>query len=297
MEDKSKKGGFPWISTAATAASQKSLTRGVDPKEKASYIPYCSVKFKALSPTEMEEIVEAGSRFKPSMAPLNSRSQPLPRTNGKSRLYISLTCPYAQRVWIARNFKGLENVELIPINILDKPSWYMEKISSSGKVPALEHNNTVRFESLDLLIYLDENFTGPKLFPLGSSKREVTSELLKYIEVMNNNLFIALKNRSLSKSQLDRLTGPIFDRLETSLERFQPEGPYFLGVISGVDFAYAPFIERYNIVIQEFFKYNMFEKRPRLSRWFNALNELDFYTITKPNPRVVLNDMERVLQR
>ncbi|MCO5557953.1 hypothetical protein L7F22_011527 [Adiantum nelumboides] len=192
--------------------------------------------------------------------------------------------------------KGLDNVELISINLVDKPSWYIENISSCGKVPALEHNNKVKFESLDLLVYLDDNFGGPKLFSLGPSKREVTSELLKYIEVINHHLFLTLKNRSLSKLQLDRsIAGPIFDRLETSLGRFHTEGPYFLGAISGVDFAYAPFIERYNIAIQEFFKYNICENRPRLSRWLYALNELDFYTITKPNPRVVLSDMEKNL--
>ncbi|MCO5601179.1 hypothetical protein L7F22_055298 [Adiantum nelumboides] len=241
------------------------------------------------------EIVEAWSRFKPSMAPLNSRSQQPTRTSEKPRLYISSTCPYSQRVWIARNFKGLDNVELIAINLVDKPSWYMENISSCGKVPALEHNNKVKFESLDLLAYLDDNFGGPKLFSLGSSKREVTSELLNYIEVINHHIFLTLKNRSLSKLQLDRSIGPMFDRLETSLGRFHTEGPYFLGTISGVDFAYAPFIERYNVAIQEFFKCNIFENRPRLSRWLYALNELDFYTITKPNPRVVLSDMEKNL--
>lgn len=33
------------------------------------------------------------------------------------------------------------------------------------QVPALEHNNEVRGESLDLLKYVDSNFEGPPLLP------------------------------------------------------------------------------------------------------------------------------------
>jgi len=33
------------------------------------------------------------------------------------------------------------------------------------KVPALEHNNEIRGESLDLLKYIDSHFEGPPLFP------------------------------------------------------------------------------------------------------------------------------------
>ncbi|KAF3790507.1 IN2-1-like protein A [Nymphaea thermarum] len=81
-------------------------------------------------------------------------------------LYISLVCPYAQRVWIARNYKGLEaEIEVVPIDIRDKPQWYMEKVYQPGRVPCLEHNGKVMGESLDLLYYLDDYFTGPQLLP------------------------------------------------------------------------------------------------------------------------------------
>nr|XP_023927114.1 uncharacterized protein LOC112038527 [Quercus suber] len=37
--------------------------------------------------------------------PLDSSSEPPPVFDGTTRLYISYTCPYAQRVWITRNCK------------------------------------------------------------------------------------------------------------------------------------------------------------------------------------------------
>lgn len=33
------------------------------------------------------------------------------------------------------------------------------------QVPALEHNNEVKGESLDLIKYIDNHFEGPSLFP------------------------------------------------------------------------------------------------------------------------------------
>ncbi|KAF2295867.1 hypothetical protein GH714_034708 [Hevea brasiliensis] len=68
---------------------------------------------------------------------LTSTSDPPPIFDGTTRLYISYSCPYAQRVWITRNCK----------------------------VPSMEHDNEVKGESLDLVKYIDSNFDGPSLFP------------------------------------------------------------------------------------------------------------------------------------
>lgn len=245
---------------------------------------------------DSSEITEIDARFRASVPPLDSKSPPPSFSNGKPRLYISLTCPYAQRVWIARNFKGLENtIEVIPINLADKPSWYMEKISATAKVPALEHNGKVKVESLELLQYLDNTFPGPRIFPLGPAQREATRELLRNTEPLNQKAFVALKGKDARKSYLDKCVGLSFDHLEAALGNFSNEGPYFLGHISGVDFAYVPFIERFNILFLELLNYNILENRPRLTRWLMEINQVDAYTSTKANPRVILNDMRRNL--
>ncbi|TVU37086.1 hypothetical protein EJB05_10377 [Eragrostis curvula] len=66
---------------------------------------------------------------------LGSSSHPSNVFDGTTRLYVSYICPYAQRVWIARNYK----------------------------VPVLEHNGNIIAESLDLLKYIEANFEGAKL--------------------------------------------------------------------------------------------------------------------------------------
>ncbi|MQM02916.1 hypothetical protein Taro_035686, partial [Colocasia esculenta] len=104
---------------------------------------------------------------------LNSTAEPPPLFDGTTRLYISYACPYAQRTWIARNYKGLqEKVKLVPIDLQDRPSWYKEKVYSPNKVPSLEHNNEVKGESLDLLKYIDTHFDGPALLSNVSAKKE-----------------------------------------------------------------------------------------------------------------------------
>ncbi|KAH7434143.1 hypothetical protein KP509_06G002300 [Ceratopteris richardii] len=242
------------------------------------------------------EIVELGARFMPKMASSDSYTS-LPTSTGEARLYVSTSCPYSQRVWIAKNYKGVENMELLSINILDKPKWYIEKISPFGKIPALEHNGKIIVESLDIIKYMDEKFSGPKLFLLDSSKQAMTYDLLRYLDALNNHFFNVLKRKPLNKIQLGKEIGSYFDRLEGYLGKCCKQGPYFLGSISVVDFSYLPFIERYNIILQEIYCYDIFEKRSRLSQWFKICNELDIYTSTKSNPRMVINEMKRVLER
>ncbi|KAG7031843.1 Protein IN2-1-like B [Cucurbita argyrosperma subsp. argyrosperma] len=98
--------------------------------------------------------MSAAEAFQEVLPPaLTSASEPPPIFDGTTRLYISYSCPYAQRVWITRNCK----------------------------VPALEHNNEVKGESLDLIRYIDSNFEGPSLFPEDQGRREFAEELMNYL--------------------------------------------------------------------------------------------------------------------
>ncbi|WP_411026224.1 glutathione S-transferase N-terminal domain-containing protein [Salmonella sp. s58078] len=76
--------------------------------------------------------------------PLTSASDPPALFDGTTRLYISYSCPYAQRTWITRNYKGLQDkIELVPIDLQNRPAWYKEKVYPANMVPSLENNNEV----------------------------------------------------------------------------------------------------------------------------------------------------------
>lgn len=210
---------------------------------------------------------------------LDSTSQPPQLFDGTTRLYTNFQCPFAQRVWITRNYKGLQDkIKLVPIDLANRPAWYKEKVYPENKVPALEHDNKIIGESLDLVRYLDAHFEGPALLPDDPAKREFAEELLTYTDTFNKTVFSSFKGGDIAKE-----VGVAFDYLESALQKF--DGPFLLGEeASLVDFAYIPFVERFHKFLQQVFKYDIISGRPKLATWIEELNKIDAYTVTKGDP-------------
>jgi len=218
---------------------------------------------------------------------LDSTSEPPPLFDGTTRLYTYLPCPFAQRVWISRNYKGLQDkIKLVPIDLRNRPAWYKEKVYPENKVPSLEHNNKITGESLVLLKYLEDNFEGPKLLPNDPPKQQFAEELLAYIDTFTKTVYTSFKG--------DPVTEAVgaFDYLETALHKFK-DGPFFLGQFSLVDIAYAPFVERFQIFLQDAWKYDITAGRPKLAAWIEELNKIDAYTQTKCNPEELIQQYKQ----
>lgn len=215
--------------------------------------------------------------------PLTSNSDPPPIFNGDTRLYISYVCPYAQRAWIARNYKGLQDkIKLVPINLQDRPAWYKEKVYPENKVPSLEHNGKVLGESLDLISYIDVNFEGPSLVPSDPAKKEFGDQLISHVDTFTKDLYSSLKGDPIKQA------GLAFDYLENALGKFD-DGPFFLGQFSWVDIAYIPFVERFHIVFSEVFKHDITEGRPKLAAWIEELNKIDAYPQTRADQNEIVD--------
>ncbi|KAI9118775.1 hypothetical protein K1719_010220 [Acacia pycnantha] len=210
---------------------------------------------------------------------LTSTSAPPNLFDGTTRLYISYTCPYAQRAWITRNCKGLqEKIQLVPLDLQDRPAWYKEKVYPPNKVPALEHNNEVRGESLDLMKYIDSNFEGPSLLPDDSAKREFAEDLLTYTGTFYETIVSSFKEDvNVTKA------GTAFDYIETALSKFG--GPFFLGQFSLVDIAYAPFVERFQPFLIDVKNHDITAGRPKLAAWIEEMNKIDAYKQTCHDPK------------
>ncbi|KAM4089844.1 hypothetical protein ACJW30_09G014900 [Castanea mollissima] len=202
--------------------------------------------------------------------PLDASSEPPPFFDGTSRLYVSLECPYSQRVLIATRYKGLDGIiKLVPINIRNRPDWYKERVYPENKVPSLEHHGEVIGESLVLIRYLDSNFEGPSLLPDDPAKKEFADELITY--------------------------SPAFDYLEKALHKFN-DGPFFLGhELSLADITYAPFVENFQAVLSELWNYDITAGRPKLARWIEAVNQIDAYESTKTDPKVTIETFLRLV--
>lgn len=222
----------------------------------------------------------------------SSSEPPASLFDGTTRLYTAYVCPYAQRVWIARNYKGLQDkIQLVPIDLQDKPIWYTEKVYPPAKVPALEHNNEIKGESLDLLKYIDTHFEGPPLFPHDPAKNEFVEEMLAYTDKFGSTVITCLRGGS--ESEMAQMSAA-FDKLEEALSKFD-DGPFFLGQFSAVDIAYAPFIERYQLVLQEVKNYDIKAGRPKLAAWLQEMENVDAYKQTKWDPQELVSGFKRRL--
>jgi len=209
---------------------------------------------------------------------LDSTSEPPPLFDGTTRLYISYMCPYAQRVWITRNCKGLQDkIHLVPLDLQNRPDWYKEKVYPANKVPSLEHKNEVKGESLDLIKYIDNHFEGPSLFPDDPAKKEFAEELLSYTDTFNKAVISSFKGDG-------NEAGAAFDYMETALSKFE-DGPFFLGQFSLVDIAYAPFIERFQPFLLDVKKYDITEGRPKLAAWIEEMDKNEAYKQTRREPK------------
>eukprot|EP00262_Sarcandra_glabra_P014365 TRINITY_DN41_c0_g1_i1.p1 TRINITY_DN41_c0_g1~~TRINITY_DN41_c0_g1_i1.p1 ORF type:complete len:240 (-),score=51.24 TRINITY_DN41_c0_g1_i1:236-955(-) len=220
---------------------------------------------------------------------LDSTSDPPSLFDGTTRLYVSYICPFAQRPWIVRNFKGLqEQIKLVPIDLQNRPAWYKEKVYSGNKVPALEHNNEVKGESLDLIKYIDSHFEGPALLPDDPAKREFAEELLTYSDTFNKFMFTAIP----SKGDLENELGAPLDHIESALSKFD-DGPFFLGQFSLVDIAYAPFIERFRPLFLDIKDYDIIKGRPKLASWVEETNKIEAYKQTQRDPQELVESLKK----
>lgn len=55
--------------------------------------------------------------------------------------------------------------EIVNINLSKKPEWYMEKINPLGKVPAIQKDDKILYESAVCCDYLDQVYPNNKLTP------------------------------------------------------------------------------------------------------------------------------------
>ncbi|GMI71360.1 glutathione transferase lambda 1 [Hibiscus trionum] len=207
--------------------------------------------------------------------PLDATAEEPALFDGTTRLYMTYTCPFAQRAWITRNFKGLhDKIKLVPLNLQNRPAWYKDKVYSVNKVPSLEHNGKVMGESIDLIKYVDTNFEGPSLLPNDADKKKFFEELLSRIDQFAGLVFTTFKGDSTTEA------GTAFDRLEHALTKY--DGPFLLGdEFSLADITFIPLVERFQIYLSKVFKYDITAGRPKVAAWIEAMNKIDAYKQTK----------------
>lgn len=185
----------------------------------------------------------------------------------KLRLVSFDVCPYVQRAAIVLENRGVP-YEIEYIDLSNKPAWFLE-ISPLGKVPLLQVDGHVLFESAVIAEYLDETTGGALLpsDPLPRAVQRMWSEFISAALVDVWKLSVAADEEAGAghaaalRSKLERLEGVI-------------AGPYFAGTeLSLADAAAAPLLQRMTWCEELAPQLGMFTGLAKVSAWRDALVE------------------------
>jgi glutathione S-transferase len=156
----------------------------------------------------------------------------------KFRLISFKLCPFVQRSVIVLKEKKIP-FEIEYIDLANKPDWFL-KISPTGKVPVLEVEGRVLFESAVIMEYLDE-VNPPSLHPTDAFEKAQDRAWIEF----SSGLLVLQYQLSHTKSAEDFAAK--LAALRAGLARFDSEfrGPYWRGEnFSLVDAAIAPLFTR-----------------------------------------------------
>ena len=158
--------------------------------------------------------------------------------NPKFRLISFKLCPFVQRSVITLEEKSLP-YDIEYIDLSNKPDWFLD-LSPLGKVPVLQVNGTVLFESAVINEYIEEVSGGGMLpkDPLAKARARA------WIEFASALLFTSY---SIELATTKEETHRAADRAREALARLEREidGEFFLGEeFSLVDAATAPGLQR-----------------------------------------------------
>jgi len=197
-------------------------------------------------------------------------------------------CPFVQRSIITMNYKKVP-YEVKYIDLANKPDWFL-KISPTGKVPVLETENGVIFESAVINEYVDEVSNG-SLLPSDPYKR---AQERAYIELSSAviwsyfNTAIASNEESYLKSKIE-----LENNLVSLLSKFN--GPFFRGKeFSLVDAAAIPGLQRILLTenLYEDLKLSQ-ENKDKFQDWIQSSSSLK--EVEESVPSSFVNDYKSYL--
>ncbi len=183
----------------------------------------------------------------------------------KLHLVSHAICPYVQRAVIALLEKNAP-FERTNIDFTNPPDWF-KAISPLGKVPLLQVDKEVIFESAVICEYLDETIA-PRLHPEDPLKR---AQHRAWIEFGSAILATIWEFNTASDAEtLEAKRKELQSKFEI-VEKTLKEGPYFAGEsFSLVDAAFGP-IFRYFDVYDSIADFGVFANTPKVRAWRLAL--------------------------
>ncbi|NQZ84938.1 MAG: glutathione S-transferase family protein [Nanoarchaeales archaeon] len=190
------------------------------------------------------------------------------QNNKKYTLTSFALCPYVQRSIITLKHKKID-FEIKYIELSNKPEWFL-KLSPLGKVPILELENTVLFESAVINEFLDEDTQGSMLSENLIEKAEQRA-WIEFSSSLNMESYhiVRAKDEKTYNQKIESITNKL------KLVEKQIKGKYFSGdKFSLVDSSYAPFFMRL-FTIEKMKNDIDWTQIPKVFAWAETLLALD----------------------
>jgi glutathione S-transferase len=199
-------------------------------------------------------------------------------------LYYGSGSPYAWRVWLALEHKQLAyDLKTVSFSAGDlrKPEYLA--INPRHRVPALVDEGFSLYESAAILEYLDEQYSGAKLFPGDVQQRAIARRLVREADEYFADAMDELLHEILFKPQdkwsaerIVRGKQTLADELgvwETLLR-----GDFLAGVVSAADFTLYPMVA---LTLRCDKKKPDLDMRgavgPKLSAWIGRMEALPYF--------------------
>jgi len=170
-------------------------------------------------------------------------------------------CPYVQRSSILLFEKKID-FDVKYIDLPNKPEWFLH-LSPLGKVPVLQINNTVVFESAVINELLDE-IHPPRLHPEDPFLKAHNRSWIEFSSALLGSLYpmIFSKDKKTFVLQQKELLTKL-----TQLEKELAHQPWFNGdLFSLVDIAYAPLFLLFD-KLEKINGLNLLESFPKIASW------------------------------
>lgn len=157
----------------------------------------------------------------------------------KLKLISFKLCPYVQRSVILLKEKGVD-YDIEYIDVYDPPEWFLA-LSPTGKVPILQVEDTVLFESAVINEYLDEVYT-PALHPSNPIEKAQNRAWMEFTSPMYMDTFdiMMATDKESSDGAVDSMNKNL-----AGFDSVMNQSPWFNGeAFSLVDISAAPLFTR-----------------------------------------------------
>ena len=183
----------------------------------------------------------------------------------KPKLISFNVCPFVQRSVILLEEKGVD-YDIDFIDVYDPPAWFLE-ISPTAKVPVLQVDGEILFESTVIGEYLEEVYN-PKYHPADPLIKAKNRAWMEYTSALYGGTFnlMMAKTKEEADEHIEKM-----QTTQKSLNDIKQKNPWFNGDdFSMIDIFAAPYFVR-TAFFKENFDVDILEGFENLQAWSERL--------------------------